>query len=60
MNKRIKNRQNIIKDYIVGDFFMEKRKLIKFIIIEFLLVSLFRLVALKAHVFHNQKFVPFL
>ena len=40
MNKRIKNRQNIIKDYIVGDFFMEKRKLIKFIIIEFLLVSL--------------------
>lgn len=40
MNKRIKNRQNIIKDYIVGDFFMEKRKLIKFIIIEVLLVSL--------------------
>ena len=26
MNKRIKNRQNIIKDYIVGDFFMEKNK----------------------------------
>ena len=40
MNKRIKNRQNIIKDYIVGDFFMKKRKLVKFIIIEVLLVSL--------------------
>ena len=40
MNKKRRNCQNIIIDYIVGDFFMKKRKIIKFFIIEILLISL--------------------
>lgn len=40
MNKRRRNCQNIIIDYIVGDFFMKKSKIIKFVIIEILLITL--------------------
>lgn len=44
MNKTRKNRQNIIIDYIVGDFFMKKIRVIKFISIEIILISLLTII----------------